>query len=171
MLYFISIFSLLYSITLQEAFDTATPYGDYDKYIILNQDSIYYGGLGLYEGNIYIEGNGSIIDLDQGNGIWVYGDDNYPCNLDISYTTVINGAYFGISFGGTATGTIRNCNLINNDMGIKLFDNSNTNIFNCNFVNNITYGLGVYTEDPVCNISYCNSWGNGEYDYMENCPG
>ena len=62
-------------------------------------------------------------------------------------------------------------NFINNDMGIKLYDNSNVIINNSNFINNTTYGLGIYTEDPICNISYCNSWNNGEYDYMENCPG
>ena len=56
-------------------------------------------------------------------------------------------------------------------MGIKLYDNSNVIISNTNFINNITYGLGIYTEEPICNISYCNSWNNGEYDFMENCPG
>ena len=161
----------VYSITLQLAYDDATPYGDYDKYIQLNPDSIYYGGLGLYEGNILIDGSGSIIDLQGGGGIWIYGDDNYPCNLDIQYSSILNGGYYGISFGGEATGSVVNCNLVNNDMGIKLYDYSSVNIENCNFIDNTTYGLGIYTENPICTISYCNSWNNGEYDYMENCPG
>ena len=161
----------LYAITLQEAFDNAPSYENYDKYVVLNSDSTYYGGLGLYEGNILIDGQGAVIDLQSQGGIWIYGDENYPCHLDIRYCSIVNGEYYGLSFGGLATGNIENCNFINNDMGIKLYDNSDVIINNSNFINNITYGLGIYTEDPVCNISYCNSWNNGEYDYMENCPG
>ena len=156
---------------MQEAYDNATSLNGYDKYLILNPDSTYYGGLGLYEGNVMIDGQGAMIDLESGGGIWIYADQYYPCNLDIRYSTIINGAYYGLSFGGTSTGTIENCNLINNDMGIKLYDNSNVEITNTNFINNLTYGIGIYTEEPICNISYSNSWNNGEYDYMENCPG
>lgn len=161
----------LFAITLQEAFDSAPAYENYDKYVVLNPDSIYYGGLGLYEGTVLIHGNGAIIDLQSQGGIWVYGDENYPCHLDIKYSSIINGEYYGISFGGTSTGTIENCNFINNDMGVKLFDHSEVHINNTNFVDNITYGLGIYTEEPICHISYCNTWNNGEYDFMENCPG
>ena len=157
--------------TLQEAYDEASSLYGFDKYIILYSDSIYYGGLGLYEGNIFIDGHGAVIDLEFGNGIWIYADEYYPCSLEIKYCTIINGQYYGLSFGGTSVGNIENCNFINNDMGIKLYDNSNVIINNSNFINNTTYGIGIYAEDPICNISYCNSWNNGEYDYMENCPG
>ena len=57
---------------------------------------------------------------------------------------------------------------------IKLLKISKYNlkpIENSNFIENYTYGLGIYTENPICSISYCNSWNNGEYDFMENCPG
>ena len=47
----------LFSITLQEAYDNAAPEGDYDKYVILEPNSIYTGGLGIFEGNIYINCN------------------------------------------------------------------------------------------------------------------
>ena len=170
-LHILFILGIIYPITLQEAYDEATSYGDYDKYIELNPDSIYYGGLGLYEGNIFINGSGAVIDLENGGGIWVYGNDNYPCNLDIKFCSIINGAYYGISFGGESTGSVSNCNLVNNDMGIKLYDYSIVTIENSNFIENYTYGLGIYTENPICSISYCNSWNNGEYDFMENCPG
>ena len=165
------IISTIYSATLQQAYDEATAMYGYDKYIILNSDSIYYGGLGLYEGDIFIDGRGAKIDLQDGNGIWIYGDEYYPCNLEIQYCTILNGGYYGLSFGGTSTGKVENCNFINNDMGIKLYDQSNVNISNSNFVDNATYGIGIYTEEPTCDISYCNSWNNGEYDFMENCPG
>ena len=146
-------------------------YSEKHKYIILDSDSIYYGGLGLYEGNIFIDGHGAVIDLEFGNGIWIYADEYYPCSLEIKYCTIINGQYYGLSFGGTSVGNIENCNFINNDMGVKLYDQSSVSINNSNFINNITYGIGIYTEEPICNISYSNAWNNGEYDYMENCPG
>ena len=171
MIYIILILSILFPITLQEAYDEASSLYDYDKYIVLESDSIYYGGLGLYEGNILIDCQGAVINLQSEGGIWVYGDENYPCNLDIQYCSIINGEYYGLSFGGSSTGNVKNCNFINNDMGIKLYDYSEVNITNTNFIDNSTYGLGIYTEHPICNISYCNSWNNGEYDFMENCPG
>ena len=54
---FISI-NILFSISLQEVYDTAEPFGVYDKYLILDSNTTYYGGIGLYEGNVMIEGNG-----------------------------------------------------------------------------------------------------------------
>ena len=50
-------------------------------------------------------------------------------------------------------------------------DQVTVNVDNSNFINNSTYGLAIITEDPTCNINYSNSWNNGEYDFMENCPG
>ena len=171
MILLLLILSITYSATLQEAYDEATSLYGFDKYIILDSDSIYYGGLGLYEGNTFIDGRGAVIDLEFGGGIWIYADEDYPCSLEIRYCTIINGQYYGLSFGGTSIGSIENCNFINNDMGVKLYDQSNVNINNSNFINSITYGVGIYTEEPICNISYSNAWNNGEYDYMENCPG
>ena len=171
MILLLFILSVVYPITLQQAYNEAPPLYGFDKYLILNPDSVYYGGLGLYEGDIFIDGRGAIIDLESGNGVWIYADEYYPCSLEIQYCTIMNGEYYGLSFGGTAMGSVENCNFINNDMGIKLYDESNVNINNSNFINNTTYGIGIYTEIPICNISYSNAWNNGEYDYMENCPG
>ena len=171
MILIIIMISFLFSVSLQEAYDNASPLYEYDKYVVLNPDSIYYGGLGLYEGNIMIDGQGAVINLEGGTGIWVYGSNEYPCNLDIKYSSIINGGYDGINYAGTSTGTIENCNFISNSIGVKLMDESHVDINNSNFVNNSTYGLAIVTEEPICNISYCNSWNNGEYDFMENCPG
>ena len=55
--------SFLFSVSLQEAYDNASPLYEYDKYVVLNPDSIYYGGLGLYEGNVMIDGQGAVINL------------------------------------------------------------------------------------------------------------
>ena len=83
----------LFSYTLQEIYDNANSYEEYDKYLILTQNNIYSGGLGLYEGNTYIDCNGAIIDLEEGNGIWVYGDENNPSNLDIQECIITNSLY------------------------------------------------------------------------------
>ena len=109
----------------------------YDKYVILDANTIYTGGVGIYEGNAYINCQGSIIDLQQGNGLWVYSDEQYPSSLDIEYCTVTNGIYYGISYGGDAIGNVNNCNLINTNFGLKLFDYTNVVVTNSIFASNI----------------------------------
>ena len=175
-LLFISLITVLHisladGITLQSVFDAAEPGNGYDKYVVLARSEIYTGGLGIFEGDVLIDGNGAIIDLQDGSGIWIYADDTYPASLQIQFCSIINGAYYGISYGGSATGSINNCNFIRNDMGVKLYDNSNVEIKNSNFIENITYGVGIYSTTPICNINFCNTWNNGEAPWMENCPG
>ena len=82
--------NLLISTTLQEAYDNAIPYGDYEKYIILEPNQIYNGGIGIYEGDIYINCQGSIVDLNNQNGIWIYADDDYSASLEIEYCNIIS---------------------------------------------------------------------------------
>jgi hypothetical protein len=160
----------IFGISLQDAYNSAEPADGYDKYVMLDANIVYTGGLGLFEGNIKIDGNGAVIDLQSGGGIWVYGEAAYPCHVDIQECSVKNSDYFGISYAGTSTGSIINCNLIENDFGVKLFDSTHVVIKNCNFISNTTYGLGIYSEIPIAEISYCNAWNNGDADYMENCP-
>ena len=149
----------------------AGPMNGYDKYIILDPNEDYFGGFGIYEGSVFIEGNGAVIDLQEGLGIWVSAEfENSNVILDISYVSIINGFEYGVYYSGYAKGQIRNCNFINDYIGLKLLDNTEVNIVNSNFINNEAYGLAVITEIPICNLSYCNGWGNGE-TYMENCPG
>ena len=161
----------IYGISLQETFDSAGPLNEYDKYLSLETDVIYTGGLGIFEGRVKIDGNGAMIDLQSGGGIWIYGEEAYPCHVEIEKCSIQNSEYFGISFAGTSTGSIINCNLIDNDFGVKLFDSTYVVIKNCNFVSNARYGLGIYSAIPIAEISYCNAWDNGEADYIENCPG
>ena len=171
---FTFIFALLTSIstgiTLQEVFDAAGPGNGYDKYVELNREMIYTGGIGVFEGDVLIDGKGAIIDLQEGSGIWVYADETYPASLDIQYCSIVNGGYYGLSYGGTSTGSVNNCNFVHNDMGIKMYDYSDVEMKNCNFIENITYGVGIYSTTPTCNINYCNAWNNGEAPWMENCP-
>ena len=53
-----------YAGTLQEALDNASGYGEYEKYLVLEPNTIYTGGIGIYEGDVYINCQGSVIDLE-----------------------------------------------------------------------------------------------------------
>jgi len=160
-----------FAISMWDVYLDASPANGYDKYIILNPEEDYSGGFGVYEGDVFIEGNGAVIDLQEGLGIWVSGENtNSDVFLDMEYVSIINGFEYGAYYSGYAKGSIRNCNFINDYMGLKLLDNSDVSIVNCNFINNEAYGLAVYSEIPICHVSYCNGWNNGE-TYMENCPG
>ena len=164
------LFSFLYSIPLQDMYDNAGPNMGYDKYIELEFSETYTGSIGIYDGSVCINGNGATIDLQNENGIWIYSDDSSNANLDIKYSSIINGAYHALSYSGNATGNITNCNFINNDFGIKVFDTCNLNITNCNFINNNSLGLGMIGELTEVELSYSNFWNNGN-NIQENCPG
>ena len=173
----IKLISILYisiasGITLQSVFDAAGPGNGYDKYIVLEQDMIYTGEVGVYEGNVFIEGNGAIVDLNEGLGIWVYAEEEYPANLDIEFVTIINGGYNGLTFNGTSTGNISNCNFIQNAIGIQIMDQVNISIKNCNFIENSQYGIAIRgTTASIDEINYSNFWENelGCGGYNENC--
>ena len=164
------ILTLGFSSSLQDVFDNAESLHGFDKYLILEEGETYTGGIGIYEGRIFIEGNGAIIDFEYGGGIWVYADQYNPAHLEIEYANIIDGAYYGVSYAGTATGRIENCNLINNDFGLKFFDTVQVEVKNCNLIGCNTYGLGIYGTTATVDINYCNFWDNAEGDTQENCP-
>ena len=166
----IVITNLILSTPLQEMYETAESLNGYDRYIILNNNEIYTGGIGVFEERTFIEGNGAIIDLEFGLGIWVYSDSSSNIVLDIERCSIINGSEYALSFSGYSNGNITNTNLINSSNGIKLFEFSNVVMKNCNLINNTNYGVGIYSTSPTLLISYSNAWENGN-DYMENCPG
>lgn len=170
-LIYISFLSIIHTITLQEAYNESNAFLEYDKYIILNSEEIYTGGLGIYEGNIYINCNGSVIDLQGGTGIWIYAEEQIPSMLTMEHCTITNGEYYGLSFGGMSEGLITNCNFINTNFGLQLSEESIVNITNSIFAYQNTYGIAVTTEEPILNASYCLFWENQEADCMENCPG
>ena len=168
--YTIFLLSFTWAISLQEAYDNAESGLGYNKYIQLEPNQIYTGSIGIYEGSVLIDGNGAIIDLQNENGIWIYSDDYSTANLDMRYCSIINGAYHGVSYSGNATGNIINCNFINNDYGIKVFDTCSLNITNCNFIDNNSLGFGMIGELTTIDLSYSNFWNNAE-NIQENCPG
>ncbi len=157
--------------TLQQAYNEAGPGDGYDKYVILEPNQIYEGGLGMFEGNTYINCQGSTIDLLGGAGIWVFADDYYNATLDIEYCTIFDGETYGVNYMGTSSGSVSNCNFVSNDIGLVLMDYSHVSLKNSNFIANETYGLGIISEEPVLEATYSNFWDNSEGDCMENCPG
>ncbi len=163
-------FTIAFGVTLQEVFDSSGPDQGYDRYVILDENSVYEGGIGIYEGSVYIDGQGSVVELNGGNGIWVFADAQTPATLDIDHVTIRNGGFYALNFSGTAQGSVTNCNIINSNMGVQLLDTVSVTIRNCNLIENETYGLAVFGVWPVVTVSYCNAWNNGD-DYMENCPG
>jgi hypothetical protein len=163
--------SISLGVSLQSVFDGAEPGNGYDKYVILEEDMIYTGEVGVYEGNVFIEGNGAIVDLNEGLGIWVYAEEGYPANLDIEYVTIINGGYNGLTFNGISTGNIANCNFIHNAYGIQIMDSTNISVKNSNFIQNSDYGLAVRGLLASFEITYSNFWENelGPGCFNENC--
>ena len=164
--------SILQGITLQSIFDAAGPGYGYDKYVVLEQDIIYTGEVGIYEGDVLIEGNGAIVDLNEGLGIWVYAEEEYPASLDIEFVTIINGGYNGLTFNGHSTWNISNCNFISNLYGIQIMDNVEITVKNCNFIDNSQYGIAIRgTEATLEEINHSNFWENGLGcgGYNENC--
>ena len=165
-----TLMSQILSITLQEAYNNSDSNENYDKYLILDSNLNYTGGLGIYEGNVFIDCNGATINLEGGQGIWIYADEDSPSSLDIQECSIVNGLYYGLSYGGTSTGNVINCNFYSTNFGLKLFDESNVYVTNSIFINQQSMGIGVYTEFPTINGDYILFW-NNEDDCMENCPG
>ena len=172
-IYFLLIISIKfsYAVTLQSVYNESIPANGYDKYLILDKNIIYTGEIGIYEGNVFIEGNGAIVNLNQGLGLWVYADENYPASLDIEYLNIVNGGYNGITFNGTSTGSISNCNFIQNEFGIQIMDEANIIVNNSNFISNNQYGIAMRGTTSSFEIKYSNFWENniGPGGYNENC--
>ena len=165
--------SSTYATPLRDIFNASGPANGYDKYVVLESGVIYTGEIGVYEGAVFIEGNGATVDLQGGVGLWVYAEESYPASLDIEYLTISNGAYNGLTYNGTSSGSVINCNFINNDFGIQIMDNVNLIIKNSNFINNSSYGIAMRGTSTSFDISYSNFWGNvsGCGGFNENCWG
>ncbi len=129
--------SILHSITLKEAYDSAPSQAGYDKYLELETGVTYTGGLligkilnpitseleGENEQDVRIEGNGAILDL-QGEQICISYCENI---LDIDNCIIINGniRYRGINLPSGSilpTGYVEYCTFYEtHDYGVRLF--------------------------------------------------
>ena len=167
--------SLILSLTslrgesLYEVYQNAGPGNGYDKYMILNPNVIYTGGFGTSVYSVLLEGNGAVINLQGGTGIWMSGDESSSPPLVMTKCTIINGGYYGVNFSGYGNHEIIDCNFINDVWGIQVGEHSYTTIRNCNLIDN-TYGLAIIGLESEVNLANCNGWGNDQ-TYMSNCPG
>ena len=99
--------SLILSLTslrgesLYEVYQNAGPGNGYDKYMVLNPNVIYTGGFGTSVYSVLLEGNGAVIDLQGGTGIWMSGDESSSPPLVIKRCTIMNGGYYGVNFPDT----------------------------------------------------------------------
>ena len=87
---FVLLSSSLFATTIQEVYNNAPSLNGYDKYLILDPSITYVGGLGVFEGDVFIEGNGAVIDLDDSGGLWAFADEEYPASLSVEYCSIIN---------------------------------------------------------------------------------
>ena len=62
-IFFVTLIKIVFPITIQEVYDNASSFEGYDKYLILERNEIYTGTLGIYEGRVFIKGNGATLDL------------------------------------------------------------------------------------------------------------
>ena len=102
------LFSFFIPLTLQEVFDNAEPNGDYEKYIILDPHETYLGGIsGINEHglDVFIDCQGSIIDLNDQLGVWTYAGESDRVSLKIQYCNIINGVW-GLNIQGYSTAEI-----------------------------------------------------------------
>ena len=159
------------SMSLYEVYEQSGPANGYDRYMVLDPEILYTGGVGSGEESIYIDGKGAVIDLQEGTGIWISGDvnNNMTGSLTIDRCTIVNGGTYGINLSGYSTNSITNCNIINDHWGIQVSDNINVVIRDCNFVDNM-YGVAIIGTETNVHLSYCNGW-NNDYNYMLNCFG
>ncbi|MBC8215500.1 MAG: right-handed parallel beta-helix repeat-containing protein [Candidatus Marinimicrobia bacterium] len=155
--------------SLYDVFMEADSANGYNKYITLNSDVVYTGGLGSSEHSIYIEGNGAVIDLNEGTGIWIAGDETATGSLNINRCTIIYGGYYGINLSGYSDNFITNCNIISSYWGIHVNDSVRVTIQNVNLVGN-DYGIAVSGDRTNIFIDYVNSWNNTN-NFMINCFG
>ena len=91
---FILSLNLLRSESLYEVYQSAGPGNGYDKYMVLDPNITYIGGFGTSVYSVLLEGNGAVIDLQEGTGIWMSGDESSSPSLLIKGCTVINGGYY-----------------------------------------------------------------------------
>jgi len=166
-LIYILLVTYLSAMSLWEVYEQSSPANGYDRYIILESGEVYTGGIGSSEESIYIEGNGAVIDLQGGTGIWISGDSQATGSLAIDRCTIFGGGSYGITISGYSTNSIINCNLINDNFGIQISDSVNVTIKNCIFDEN-QYGVAIVGDQTTHSITYCNAFVN-EYDYMLNC--
>jgi hypothetical protein len=152
-----------FSISLNDVFQNAPAMAGYDKVLMLDPDSVYTGGITIWNQKVAIWGNGATIDL-QNSSIIAIGTGV----LDIDGCAIINGTA-GINVNDEVHAIVSNCVLYNNYNGIE--HNSTRaviRVYNTIFIQNQHYGL--YTkEENLTYLEYNVAFNNLDGHYMAGC--
>ena len=149
--------------TLQQAYQQAQPGMGYDRLIILKADSLYLGGLTVFNESIGIKGNGALIDL-QGSRIEVRGTSMF----DMDACVVVNGTD-GLFIEGETTAMITHCTFFANQIGIRYESPVGyIEIVNSILAFNSQYGFAC-DENTYSILHYIDAYQNGLMDYAKWC--
>jgi hypothetical protein len=154
----------LHANLLQQAYLSSNPGLGYDRLIILDQDSIYTGGLIISDEKIGIKGHGAIIDL-LGSSINVTGNSQ----IDLDGCVIINGSD-AFHATGDVNSLITQCTFYGNQTGILFQSTGVIEVVNTIISNSIEYGFACEKYSGRI-LHYIDMYQNAQGDYMEWCPG
>ena len=156
--------------SLQQLFNEADSYGEYDRYIVLDPDTEYSGDLRIMAGHsVCVVGNGARIYAQSNNLIQV---GVYSSRLDIQNCVMIGGLG-GIYFGTNASGTICNNTITGcSESGIRLFaiGSYNQDYVYDNIITDCYYGLFCNELERPSYLGYNTVYDIYSYRYAEFCP-
>lgn len=152
--------------TLQLAYDNAGAGGGYDKQVVLDAGQIYTGRLTVSSGDVYIEGNGAIIQLDQFSTISAVGSGT---SLTIKNCAIV-GASFGLCVDQDAQVTVDHNVFYNNREAIHFYDTYEASVVSNNIFAGGDYGVRHDENTPVSILDNV-AWDNRVANYMEYCEG
>lgn len=160
--------------TLQSAYDEAGPAEGYDKFLVLDPEVTYTGGLGVLQGKkSCIRGNGALCDLDGGQ-IFV---SQPKTQFDITGCCLIDGGGLGAVYvADNANANIDGNTICKSGIGIYVWENSaatvkNNIIFKNNKSGGYMYGIAKHEYTGTLNILYNDVDSHYGGNYMYFCPG
>ncbi len=157
--------SLALGITLQEAYQNASPGLGYDRLVLLNPDSIYTGGLNIVDEKVGIKGFGAIIDLNN-DSISVTGQSI----IDLDGCVIINGAA-GLYLDGPVVSRVSQCTFYGNQYGILIKSgDASIVVYNTILAHQFRYGFACQKSTQRI-LYYLDAFQNTQGNYVEWCPG
>ena len=149
------------AITLQQAYEDATPGAGYDKMVVLDAQEMYTGGLTIPSGSVYILSVGAQVDL-QGSEISIQPE----AELDISGVVLLNSGEYALKYEGIGSGWVDHCTFYGNQTAVYFFDRSSMKLTSNIFSNSSLYG--VYTHDGSERwMAFNDAWANAGGSYRE----
>lgn len=152
------------AIPLQQAFDEASPGAGYDRWVYLDRETLYTGGLILSDGNYCLISSGAVVDL-QGDRIVV----DPSATLDVCGVVLANSDSAALKYNGAGHGWVDHVTFCGNYDGLYFWQNSVMKITSSIFSFSAHYG--VYCHQ-TCErwMAFNDAWSNPAGDYKELCP-